>query len=111
MIFWALAFSVLGLTTTLFFLFVCYGSKVIVAYMLSRLVVGLISEEAHKYRYLLMFFGLLIYVLLQSLPYVGGAINFIVVIIGLGSVWLVRRDKQHVALLENFSSNSTQVEL
>jgi len=99
-IFWALAFSILGLGATTFFLFVCYGSKVIVAYMLSRLVVSLISEKALKYRYLLMFFGLLIYVLLQSLPYgIGGAINFIVIIIGLGSVWLVRRDKRHAALL------------
>jgi hypothetical protein len=99
-IFWALAFSILGLSVTLFFLFVCYGSKVIVAYMLSRLVVSFFSEKALTYRYLLMFFGLLIYVLLQSLPYgIGSAINFIVIIVGLGSVWLVRRDKRHAALL------------
>jgi len=104
LIFWALAFSVLGLSATLFFLFVCYGSKVIVAYMLSRLAVGLISEKAKEYRYLLMFFGLLIYVLLQSLPYVGGTINFIVIIVGLGSVWLVRRDKRDASLVEDHSS-------
>lgn len=98
-IFWALSLSILGLSTTAFFLFVIYGSKVIVAYMLSRLVVGLISEDTIKYRYLLMFFGLLIYVLLQSLPYVGGAINFIVIIIGLGSVWMVHRDRRNKVLL------------
>jgi cytoskeletal protein CcmA (bactofilin family) len=98
-IFWALSLSIVGLSATAFFLFVTYGSKVIVAYMLSRLVVGLISEKAIKYRYLLMFFGLLIYVLLQSIPYVGGTINFIVIIIGLGSVWLVHRDRRQVALL------------
>ena len=41
-----------------------------------------------------------VYVLLQSLPYgIGSAINFIVIIVGLGSVWLVRRDKRHAALL------------
>jgi hypothetical protein len=67
--------------------------------MLSRLVVGLLSEKAIKYHYLLMFFGLLIYVLLQSLPYIGGTINFIVIIIGLGSVWLVHRDRRREALL------------
>jgi hypothetical protein len=99
-IFWALAFSILGLSVTLFFLFVCYGSKVIVAYMLSRLIVRFFSEKALTYRYLLMFFGLLIYVLLQSLPYgVGSLINFIVIIVGLGAVWLVRRDKRHAVLL------------
>jgi hypothetical protein len=101
-IFWALAFSILGLVVTLFFLFVFYGSKVIVAYMLSRLVVGVISEKALNYRYLLMFFGLLIYVLLQSIPYgIGTVINFVVIIIGLGSFWLVRRDKRHAELLES----------
>jgi len=109
-IFWALAFSALGLSATLFFLFVCYGSKVIVAYMLSRLLVGFISEKALKYRYLLMFFGLLVYVLLQSLPYVGGTINFIVILIGFGSVWLVHRDKRHAVLLEEHSSDDNMVD-
>jgi len=98
-VFWALSLSILGLSATAFFLFVTYGSKVIVAYMLSRWIVGFISENAIRYRYLLMFFGLLLYVLLQSLPYVGGVINFIVIIIGLGSVWLVHRDLRHTALL------------
>jgi hypothetical protein len=109
-IFWVLALSVLGLASTLFFLFVIYGSKVIVAYMLSRLVVGLISEKGLKYRYLLMFFGLLIYVLLQSLPYVGGIINFVVIIVGLGAVWLVRRDKRNTALLANQPANEAELE-
>jgi hypothetical protein len=109
-IFWALALSILGLVVTLFFLFVLYGSKVIVAYMLSRLVVGLFTEKGLKYRYLLMFFGLLIYVLLQSLPYVGGFINFAVIIVGLGSVWLVRRDKNRVTLLASQSIAEAQQE-
>ena len=60
--------------------------------------------------YLLMFFGLLIYVLLQSLPYVGGTINFIVIIIGLGSVWLVYRDRSHAALLATQPELETQPE-
>ena len=78
--------------------------------MLSRWIAGIVSENALKYRYLLMFFGLLIYVLLQSLPYVGGTINFIVIIVGLGSVWLVRRDERHAALLETQPANEAQVE-
>jgi len=109
-IFWALALSILGLSSTLFFLFVCYGSKVIVAYMLSRLVVGLISEKGLKYHYLLMFFGLLIYVLLQSLPYVGGILNFVVMIVGLGAVWLVRRDNRHAMLLASLPANEPELE-
>jgi hypothetical protein len=110
-VFWALALSSLGLVTTLFFLFVFYGSKVIVAYMLSRLVVGLISEKALKYRYLLVFFGLLIYVLLQSLPYgIGGVVNFLVIIVGLGAVWLVRRDNRHKALIDEHLERETQIE-
>jgi hypothetical protein len=94
----------------LFFLFVCYGTKVIVAYMLSRWLVGLFSDRVLQYRYLVMFLGLLIYVLLQSLPYIGGTLNFIVIIIGLGAVWLVRRDKRHAELLGSQSSNEVQLE-
>ena len=91
----------------LFFLFVLYGSKVIVAYMLSRWAVSLFSERALKYRYLLMFFGLLIYVLLQSLPYVGGLINFFVIIVGLGAFWMVRRDKRQAILLANLNADES----
>jgi len=109
-IFWGIALSVLGLVVMLFFLFVCYGTKVIVAYMLSRWIVGLFSERVLQYRYLMMFFGLLIYVLLQSLPYIGGFINFAVIIVGLGAVWLVRRDKRHEALLASQSTSGTQLE-
>jgi hypothetical protein len=109
-IFWALALSALGLAATLFFLFVCYGTKVIVAYMLSRWVVGLFSEKGLKYRYLIMFFGLLIYVLLQSLPYVGGAINFVFIVVGLGAVWMVRRDKRDAALVESYMATQAQIE-
>jgi hypothetical protein len=109
-IFWALSLSILGLSATTFFLFVTYGSKVIVAYMLSRLLVSFISEKALKYRYLLMFLGLLIYVLLQSLPYVGGIINFIVIIVGLGAVWLVYRDRRHAALLASQPETEPRIE-
>lgn len=110
LIFWALALSAVGLSTTVFFLFVCYGTKAIVAYMLSCWVVGLFSERALKYRYLIMFFGLLIYVLLQSLPYVGPIINFAMILVGLGAFWLVRRDKRHAALLANQPASEAQVE-
>jgi len=99
-VFWGLAFSAVGLASTSFYLFVCYGSKLIVAYMLSRLAVGLISEGVLRYRYLIMFFGLLIYVLLQSLPYVGSFLNILVILVGLGSVWLVHRQKREFALIE-----------
>jgi hypothetical protein len=78
--------------------------------MLSRWIVSMFSEAALKYRYLIMFFGLLIYVLLQSLPYVGGIINFAVIIIGLGAVWLVRRDQRNAALLASHEADEVQLE-
>lgn len=89
---WGLGFTSVGLTGSLGYLFVFYGSKVIVAYLFSRWVVGYFSEHALRYRYPVVAGGLLGYVLLQSLPFVGGPINLLAIMAGMGSVWLVYRE-------------------
>ena len=96
-VFWSLGFTLIGLGFTLFYLFVFYGSKAIVAYLFSRWAVGIFSEDALRYRALLMFGGLLVYVLLQSLPYVGWLINLLAIMAGMGAVWLAYRDQRRAA--------------
>jgi hypothetical protein len=94
---WSLGFTSLGLFGSLFYLFVFYGSKVIVVYMFSRWVAGYFSEESLRYRYLVVSGGLLVYVLLQSMPFVGWLINLLAIMAGMGAVWLVYRDGRKAA--------------
>jgi hypothetical protein len=89
---WSLGFTSLGLFGSLFYMIMFYGSKVIVVYMFSRWVAGYFSEKSLRYRYLVVSGGLLVYVLLQSLPFVGWVINFLAIMAGIGSIWLVYRD-------------------
>ncbi|HIE56769.1 MAG TPA: polymer-forming cytoskeletal protein [Anaerolineales bacterium] len=105
-VFWLLGFSVLGLATTSFYLFVFYGSKAIVAYLFSLWTFGRFSGDAARHRYLLMFAGLLIYVLLQSLPYVGWLINILAVMAGVGAAWLAHRSRRDEKLVLAASAES-----
>ena len=94
---WSLGFTSLGLFGSLFYMFVFYGSKVIVVYMFSRWVVGYFSEESLRYRYLIVSGGVLVYALLQSLPFVGWLISLLMIMAGMGSIWLVYRDGRPAA--------------
>ena len=99
-IFWALAFSSLALGTTLFFVFVIYISKIIVAYLTGLLIVKALIPKTAKYRIVPLIIGLLTYVLLASAPYIGWAIALIATILGLGAVGVAFRDKQVMSIQE-----------
>lgn len=110
-IFWALAFSSLALTTTLFFVFVIYISKVIVAYLTGLLIVKALIPKTANYRIVPLLLGLLIYVLLASAPYIGWAITIIATILGLGAVGVAFRDKRVMAIQESSETiNEVQIE-
>jgi len=97
-IFWALAFSSLALATTLFFVFVIYISKIIIAYLTGLLIVKALIPKTANYRIVPLLIGLLIYVLLASAPYIGWAIGLIATILGLGAVGVAFLDKRVKAL-------------
>jgi len=93
-IFWALAYSSLSLAVTLFYVFVVYVSKIIVAYLTGLLIVRALIPNTAKYRVIPLLIGLLIYVLLASAPYVGWFIALIATILGLGAVGVAFRDQR-----------------
>jgi cytoskeletal protein CcmA (bactofilin family) len=97
-IFWALAFSSLALATTLFFIFVTYISKIIVAYLTGLLIVKALIPKTAKYRIVPLLIGLLIYVLLASAPYIGWIIALAATVLGLGAVGVAYRDKRVLAI-------------
>jgi hypothetical protein len=84
--FWAVGFSSLVLALAVFVLFVNYGTKIIVAYLLGKLILRLFTLEAADYRMAPLLLGLLVFVLLHSIPLLGWVIGVIFTALGLGAV-------------------------
>lgn len=90
---WGVGFTSLGAVFWLSLLFVSYGTKVIVAYMVGMLILGRLVPKANQYKILPLLLGLAIYVLLAWIPYFGWVIAILANAIGLGAAWLAYRDK------------------
>ena len=98
---WAVGFSALALAFSLFLVAIAFISKIIVAYLIGRLIFerfGSHQPDMRKPWPLLV--GLVIYVLLCGIPYLGWAISLIVTFLGLGAIWLSfvgRNDRKETA--------------
>lgn len=92
--FWATGYSTLVLATTLFTLFVMYGSKVILAYFVGRTALKSMIPQAADYKMLPLLIGLLLYVLLHSIPLVGWVIGALVMALGLGAAIVMYVDER-----------------
>jgi cytoskeletal protein CcmA (bactofilin family) len=89
---WGVGFSSLGLASWLSLLFVSYGTKVIVVFLIGNLILRHLAPNSLKYKILPLLLGLLIYVLLAWIPYFGWVIAVLVNAVGLGAAWLAYRD-------------------
>ncbi len=90
---WGVGFTSLGLTFWLSLLFVSYGTKVIVAFLVGSIILKRLAPSSLQYKILPLLLGLLVYVLLAWLPYFGWVIAVLVNAIGLGAAWLAFRDR------------------
>jgi hypothetical protein len=86
-----LAFSVFALA-------VFYGSKVIVAYLVSERILKRFYPPASRYRFVILLLGVVLFVLLRSIPYLGWAVEVVVVVLGLGGLWLALRRQPPAAV-------------
>jgi Na+-transporting methylmalonyl-CoA/oxaloacetate decarboxylase gamma subunit len=93
-LFWGVGFSLLVLALSLLALAVFFVSKVIVSYLVARLILERVSPRAAQYRMLVLLLGLGFYTLLRSIPTIGWVIEVIVVVLGLGAIWLAFIDKE-----------------
>jgi len=89
---WGVGFSSLGLAFWLSLLFVSYGTKIIVAFLVGTLILRRLAPKSLQYKILPLLLGLLIYVLLAWVPYFGWVVAILVNAIGLGAAWLAYRD-------------------
>ncbi|MGB3702388.1 MAG: polymer-forming cytoskeletal protein [Anaerolineales bacterium] len=89
---WGVGFTSLGLAFWLSLLFVSYGTKIIVAFLVGTFILRRLAPKSLQYKILPLLLGLLIYVLLAWLPYFGWVVAVLVNAVGLGAAWLAYRD-------------------
>ena len=90
-LFVTLGLLAVGLAFFVFWLFAAYISKVIVAYLVGRLILKRFAPRL-KSKFWPLLLGIFLYILVTAIPYAGWVIGLIVTLIGLGAVWLVYID-------------------
>jgi hypothetical protein len=83
--------SGLGLIMAIFTLLVSYGSKLIVSYWVGKLLLQQIAPKANEKMIWPMLVGILLYVLVRSIPFLGWLIGLVVTLMGVGAMWLYFR--------------------
>ncbi len=66
-----------------------YLSKILVSFLVGRLIFSRAAPEKTQNRLIPLVIGLLIVVLLASIPILGTIVNIVVVLFGLGALWLL----------------------
>lgn len=97
----SVGFSSLGLILTGFGLLLSYGSKLVVAYLVGKLVIRWLAQKYEYMPFWPMVSGAFIYILLRTIPGVDLVIGVIVTLIGLGAMWLYYRDNRMLDVVEN----------
>ncbi len=86
---WGVGLSALALSFALFLVAIAFISKIIVAYLFGQLLFERFGSKPNMRKPWPLLVGLVIYVLLCGIPYLGWAISLIVTFLGLGGIWLV----------------------
>ena len=85
-------FSSLGLIMAGFGLLVSYGSKLVVAYLVGKLLVKWLAPKYEDQPIWPMLVGVFLYTLLRAIPFIGLVIGVSATLIGIGAMWLTYRD-------------------
>lgn len=76
----------------LFAIAVAYVTKIAVSFSGGRLILARLNPEWAGGRVWPLVVGLVIFVILTAIPWLGGLINLVVVLLGLGVLWLLGRE-------------------
>jgi cytoskeletal protein CcmA (bactofilin family) len=96
----------LGLAFALFCLSIFYVSKIVCAVLFGRLIFGLVSKKAAAGRLLPLLFGLILYALAASVPYLGFVISTLATFFGLGAMWLALRPVKQLPIRESVAEEA-----
>ena len=97
----SVGFSSLGLILTGFGLLLSYGSKLVVAYLVGKLLIRWLAPKYEDKPVWPMVLGVFLYTLLRTIPGVDLVIAVIVTLIGLGAMWLYYRDHTKSVVADN----------
>jgi cytoskeletal protein CcmA (bactofilin family) len=86
----------IGTTAALFFVVVMYLSKIIFAFQAGFMILKRYDRASFWFRLGVLALGLLIFVLLAAIPYVGWAVAIVVMLLGTGAVFLVFNDDRQL---------------
>ena len=90
--FFGLGFGVLITLFTILQIAITFISKSIIAYLLGSFILSKTAPGVMKYTFLRLLLGLLIYVPIASIPYLGFVVGLVTTLIGLGAIWLERKN-------------------
>ena len=82
------------LVVTLFALIVSYGTKLVVAYLVGKPILTRLAPGAAEKIFWPLLLGIVLYLLVRSIPCVGEIIWVITTLIGLGALWLLFRQRR-----------------
>ena len=98
---WFVSAAVLAILMIALWLFIVYGTKLIVIYVLSAWAFeALFHKKAFWMDVLALLAGTLVYTLLVAIPYVGWIIGVLVSAAGMGAAWLAWRESRKPAIVE-----------
>lgn len=70
-----------------------YLAQIVVSFLAGRWLVGLIKAEWAVKPWLPLIVGVIIFAILVAIPFLGWLINFVVVLFGLGALWLFVQER------------------
>lgn len=87
-----IGFSGLGLALTAFSFLVGYGSKLVVAYLVSQLSVQRLTPQYAGNKAVVLVVGVVLYVIVRGIPLLGWLVGVAVTLVGVGAMWLAFRE-------------------
>ncbi len=93
---WFFLIGAVLLLCVIFFIWLTFfGSGLIAAYAFGDWLLERMSPNANGRKFLAMLFGIVLFVLITSAPYIGWLCTIIASVIGLGAIWISYRNARH----------------
>ena len=93
--FFLIAFSAFFMITALFMILTNLVSKIVVAYMVGSWLIGVLSKNPVSGRIMPLVVGLILYLILGYIPFVGWFVRYLVTLFGSGAIYLTLRNWWH----------------
>lgn len=84
--------STWALAVAIFSLIVAFVSKLVVAYLIGKLILRKLPAQTFWRNFVILLLGVFIYLLARSIPWIGLVIGAVVTLIGTGAIWIALRE-------------------